>query len=215
MPARFRPAPQFQPPPVLVDLTSDQMQTAWANLADLSAAPTTIQLLASGKQTVSFLAEHMKPGVAPSDPTKIDRLIEDLQSTRFVTRQAATIELEKAGPAAEPALLKVLESKPPLEVSRRIEAILARFPILQAQFHNGLQALALHASPDALALLATLSRGHATAWQTKEAAAACEMMRTASWHMVVYGPLQAQAEFQQQLLKTYWDDLKKRPPNAR
>jgi hypothetical protein len=218
--ARARPSnrpqtPQFEAPPPLVELTKEQMRSAWEDLADPSKAQATVQLLAAGKQTVLLLSEHMKPAAALPGSDRIDRLIKDLQDTRFATRQAATAELEKLGPAAEPALRKVLESQPPLEVSRRIEAVFARWPILQAQFSNGLRALALQASPDALALLAALSKGHAAAWQTSAATAACELLRTACWHMLVYGPARAHMEADEELLKQYWLDLQKRPPNAR
>lgn len=205
---RLRPPLPLPAPPSFVDLTKEQMQSAWDDLASVGKAPTTVQLLATGNQTVSLLAEHMKPGTAPADPARINQLIEDLQSDRFATRQAAAMELEKLGPSVEPALRKVLDGHPPLEVSRRVETILARFPIIQFQFQNGLQTLMLHGSSEALALLATLSKGHSAAWQTQAAAATCERVRTANWNLLVYGPAQAQAEFEQQLLKQYWEDLK-------
>jgi hypothetical protein len=164
---------------------------------------------------VVLLAERMKPAAPPPGPAQLSRLIQDLQASRFSTRQAATVELEKIGPVAEPALRKVLESQPSLEVSRRIEAILAHASIRQYQFRNGLQVLALLASPDALALLAALSKGHASAWQTTEATATCELLRTGCWNMLVYGPARAELDFQNEILQHYLDQQKKRPPNAR
>jgi hypothetical protein len=207
--------PQFDAPPPLVDLTKEQLRSAWEDLADPTKVEATVRLLATGKQTVSLLSEHMKPGAAPPEPAQIDRPVEGLQSARFEIRQAAALELERIGPVVERALRKVLEDRPPLEVSRRIELILARFPIVQCQFRNGLRTLMLVGSPSALALLVTLTRGHSSAWQTSEALATCERIRTASWYMLINGPAQAYADFEQELLKKYWEDLKNRPPNAR
>lgn len=207
--------PRFDPPPALVDLTKEQMQSAWDDLGDPTKAETAIRLLATGKQAVSLLAEYMKPAIAPPSSGRIDQLIEDLQSTRFATRQAAVTELEKIGLATEPALRKALTNQPPLELSRRIEAILAKLLTMQTQFRNGLQVLELLAAPDALLLLATLSKGHAASWQTSEAMATCDMVRTACWYLRVYGPAQAAEEFQEEIFKQYYKDLEKRPPNTR
>lgn len=195
--------PRFDPPPPLVDLTKEQLKSAWDDLGDPTKAETAVRLLATGKYAVSLLAEHMKPATAPPGLGRIDQLIEDLQSPQFATRQVAAIELEKIGLPTEPALRKALTNQPPLELSRRIEAILAKLLTMQAQFRNGLQVLELLATPDALLLLATLSKGHAAAWQTIDATATCEMVRTACWYLRVYGPAQAAEDFQEELFKQF------------
>jgi hypothetical protein len=185
---------QFTPPPALVDLTDDQLHGAWNDLADPQKADAAVQLLGASKQTVSLLSEHLKPAAAPADVERVEQLIEELQSNRFATRQAATAELEKFGPAAEPALRKVLNGHPNLELSRRIEAILEHWHRFRNQFCAGLRALTMQGSPAALELLTALAKGHAASWRTEAAIGACEQLRTANWYMQVYGPLQAQAE---------------------
>jgi hypothetical protein len=57
---------------------------------------------------------------------QVDRLLADLDSDRFAVRQQAEAELEKMGWMVEPALCKALESKPSLEMRRRIETVLAK-----------------------------------------------------------------------------------------
>src|ERR1700677_3368828 len=99
-PPQSRQPPQFAPPPPLVDLTKEQLQSAWDDLADAANAQNIVRVLAAGKQTVALLAEHMKPGSAPPASTRIDQLVEGLQSDRFATRQAASVALEKIGPDA-------------------------------------------------------------------------------------------------------------------
>ena len=47
----------------------------------------------------------------------------DLDNESFTARQQAESELEKMGPAIEPALRKALEGKSSLEVRRRIEKV--------------------------------------------------------------------------------------------
>jgi hypothetical protein len=51
-------------------------------------------------------------------------LLADLESNEFAVRRKAVAELEKLGEQVEAALRQHLESKPPLEARRRVEALL-------------------------------------------------------------------------------------------
>jgi hypothetical protein len=103
------------PASVWADLASDEPATRAGAVAALEAA---------GPQAVAFLRERLKPVAA--DARRIDALIEQLDSPRFVQRQQATEELEYLGKIAQPQLEKALASKPPLEVRRRVEQLLKR-----------------------------------------------------------------------------------------
>src|SRR5262249_49645165 len=60
-------------------------------------------------------------------PDRVKKLLKDLHSDTFTVRQAATAELQSLGPDVEDALRQALKERPPLEVQRRIEGVLAKF----------------------------------------------------------------------------------------
>src|SRR5262249_56718975 len=62
--------------------------------------------------------------VAPAPADQVARLVADLDSERFTTRQNAAQALEALGEAAEGAVRKILEGKASLEVRRRLEQFL-------------------------------------------------------------------------------------------
>jgi len=62
--------------------------------------------------------------VAPARFKKIGQWIADLDNNDFQKRAKASKELEKLGDLAEPALKKLLASKPPVEVRRRAQMLL-------------------------------------------------------------------------------------------
>jgi HEAT repeat protein len=63
----------------------------------------------------------------PLDRKKAEAWLRDLDDDSFATREAARQGLEKLGIAAKPLLRDALKGRPPLEVRRRIEELLARF----------------------------------------------------------------------------------------
>jgi hypothetical protein len=176
------PSFQLTQPPALQDLKPEQFQSAWNQLASVNQAEAYagITILATAKQTVPFLIERLQPAT-PADAAKIARLIEDLDSNAFAKRQKAATELEKIGPPAEPALRKALESKPALELRRRVESILERMLSLRLQSRRSLQVLLLLATPEAIGLLASLTVEKPGAWQTAEAKATFGQMRRITW----------------------------------
>ena len=80
------------------------------------------QLTARPTEAVAFLQKRM-----PLDGGKqktIAQRIAELDAKQFRVRQEASLTLENTGELARPELLQALQTKPPLEVRRRIEDIL-------------------------------------------------------------------------------------------
>jgi hypothetical protein len=80
------------------------------------------KLIASPGRTVPFLKKRLL--VPAADGARLRRLIADLDSDEFATREAASLALAKLGRAAGPALRAALRGKPSLEMRRRLDALL-------------------------------------------------------------------------------------------
>ena len=64
------------------------------------------------------------PGqTAPVDPQVLKKLIDDLDAPQFAARQKAEAALEKLGDLAAPAIKARQASNPPLDTTRRLEAL--------------------------------------------------------------------------------------------
>ena len=83
------------------------------------------ELVRGGESTVKFLGEQMRPVSGPETALLAKRLAE-LASADFEVRDRANLDLEQWGMAVELDLRKTLEEKPPLEVRRRVELLLAK-----------------------------------------------------------------------------------------
>lgn len=108
------------------NLSAKELQDLWADLAsaDAAVAYRAIGKLEAGSQnSVPFLREQLRP-ISPVDAGTVARLIADLDSDRFETREHATEHLEKLAELAEPALRQALLDKPPLERRQRINRLL-------------------------------------------------------------------------------------------
>jgi hypothetical protein len=157
------------------------LEGAWADLADAapSGAYAAIASLAGRpEQAVSFLGERLKPAPA-IDARRVARLLTDLDSEVFKTRQTAMKELLRLGGRVEPALLRTLNAKPSLEVRFRVKALLetlSREPISADDLRalRAVQVLERIGSAGAKRLLRTLSRGDkdaALTWSARTALA--------------------------------------------
>src|SRR5262249_14935920 len=82
-------------------------------------------LTADPKQAVPFIGEHLRD-LAASDPKRIPKLIADLDSQSFETREAAEKKLEALNKLAEPALREAIAGRVSLEVRRRSERLLEK-----------------------------------------------------------------------------------------
>jgi hypothetical protein len=80
----------------------------------------TFGLLVLGGLAASATAHPQPEG----PPGRIERLVGDLDHERFPVREAATAELKRLGPAAAPALRRLLAGPVSAEARRRAEAIL-------------------------------------------------------------------------------------------
>jgi WD40 repeat protein len=119
------------PRPLPAKITEAELQDHWQMLATRDAKvafKARCYLRAAAEQTVPLIKERIRP-VPPIWPKQIDAWIGQLDSKSFKEREHAMRELEKAGFSGELALMKALESNPPLEVRQRIEMLL---PKLQA-----------------------------------------------------------------------------------
>src|SRR5262249_4556906 len=131
-----------------------------------------------GDAAVAFLKTRLFPVPSPDAALarRATQFVEELNADAFDARQKATVELEKLGAAAVPALRKALASRPSLEGRPRVEQILAgcerKGAPLQLRNSRALEALELIATPAARELLRSLAQGEATARLTQEARAA-------------------------------------------
>jgi hypothetical protein len=146
------------------DLASADGAKAYRAVAALGADPA---------RAVALLTERLRPEKAP-DRARIPRLIADLDSDSFDTREKATAELENFGELAAPALKKALLGKPSAELQRRAEELLeglAARPLLPERRRQlrGVEVLEGLGTPQARKALAKLADGPAGAWLTQEA----------------------------------------------
>lgn len=157
-------------------LSAAQLQSLWRDLIDNDAGRAyraLWKIALSPKQALPYLAERLRP-VAPLDAEQrkqVDRLLADLDSDRFTVRQQAEADLEKIGLIIEPTLRKALDSKPSLEVRRRIEKVLENLASERLRITRALEAVEHMNTREAHRLLEALANGASHAWLTEEARA--------------------------------------------
>src|SRR5262249_20408912 len=121
---------------------------------------------------------HLHP-VPTVEAKQVARLLADLDSERFATRNAATKELAKLGEAVEGDLRKVLQTKPPLELRQRVEGILKKLEGPEKlRNRRALELLEWMGSDGAEKLLAELAQGQQQAWFTRQAKASLDRLKT-------------------------------------
>jgi hypothetical protein len=128
-------------------------------------------LVGAPREAVPFLTERLRQ-VTPVDPQHVARLVDDLGSDSFETRQKATEELRSFGRVAEIALTKTLAAKPSLEVQRRLEDLLKvayRLPPTEQRAAGALTVLEHLGTAEAHQAIEELARGTPDAWLTEEA----------------------------------------------
>ncbi len=109
-------------------LSADKLLELWKSLASPDAEESGRVIWSFGadpKKSIPFIMERLR-GLPSTDPERIRKLIAELDSEIFTTRQAAQKHLEALGKRAEPALRTALAQRPSLELSRRIESVLAK-----------------------------------------------------------------------------------------
>jgi hypothetical protein len=164
-------------------LTPQQQETLWNDLADANAGKAhqaVWALVAAPAQAVPLLQTRLQP-TAPADPQKLARWLADLDSTEFDVREQATLELEKLGDSAVPALKKALADNPPLEARRRLEQVLDKLagasPSLEVLRDLRAVAVLEHiGTKESQQLLQKLAQGAVGARLTRDAQAALERL---------------------------------------
>jgi hypothetical protein len=133
-------------------------------------------LASLGDDATAFLGKEMKQAVPFA--LRVRKLIADLDSGAFATRQAAQQELDRLGEAGEPFLREALAKGPSAEVKRVVERLLARLDRAgptPERLRDGrvLTVLERIGSPAARSLLERLGKGASAAYLTEEARQAC------------------------------------------
>jgi RNA polymerase sigma factor (sigma-70 family) len=159
-------------------LAQHELSACWQDLAELDAArayKAMRTLWSRPAEAADYLRAHLHPA-EPAEGKQIARLIGDLGSDRFGVRKHAADELTKLGDLGIPACRKALEGQPPLEVRRRLQAILER------QVHDrhnptgdhlralrAVEVLEMAGGPEPSRILEALARGAPEARLTREA----------------------------------------------
>jgi WD40 repeat protein len=167
-------------PPVV----ASDLDRLWTELADGKAATAyraVGALAAHPGLAVPLLRKRLQPAAVPAE-REIDRLLADLDSDDFATRERATTALAKLGEPAESALRELLAAHPSPEARLRAERLLERLekPALSPDQLRTLRALEVLESgdtPEARAVLEALAGGLPAAQLTREARAALERLR--------------------------------------
>jgi len=163
------------------DLDQKTLADLWSDVGDeASKAYRAIWTLAdSPTSALAFLKDHLKPAQEP-DPKHVQRLLADLDSDQFVTRDKAAKELAKLGEQIEPSLRKALEGQPSEEVRRQVKAILDAPRAVPSgetlRTLRAIQVLERIGTPEARDVLKKLAAGAAAARETREALESLERL---------------------------------------
>jgi hypothetical protein len=135
------------------------------------------RLIASPKAAVSVIGRQLKP--VAIDRARVRRLLTDLNSDRYETRQRAESQLAELGSDIETEIRQAMNAKPSLEVYRRLERLLrASSPAAprNVQRTRALEVLEHIATPEAVALLKKLAAGVPGSRLTREARESVERL---------------------------------------
>ena len=166
-----------------VTLEPEQVRRLWADLQKddaVEAYRAICTLSADPAHTLPVLRKELRPGRGP-DAKRIGRIIADLDSDEFDTREKASQELERLDKGAEPAVRRALAGGASAEVRSRLERWLAQ-PEKAASAPEDLQTLRAVevlgriGSTEAKEILKTLAKGAAEGRLTREAKATLERL---------------------------------------
>src|SRR5262249_11354114 len=154
------------PGPAAVELQPPEVESLWTDLVGDDAGKAfrgILRLAAAPRQAVPFLGERLRPA-APAEARVVEGLVADLDGDKFQVRQKALSGLEQLGDLAVPILQKVLASKPSLEISRRVEPLLAKLTrgtltAEQVRLVRAVEVLEKVGTPEAVRGLETLAGG--------------------------------------------------------
>jgi RNA polymerase sigma factor (sigma-70 family) len=156
-------------------LSPEALKARWDDLVSPDAAKAyraVWALAASPEESVPFVRSRL---ARVATPRGIERLIADLDSDRFATRQQAERELARLGYDAEASLRRALENRRlSLEMRSRLEQLLRRLELSPEwmRYLRALQVLEYSATPEARQVLQGLAEGAPGSRLTREAKAA-------------------------------------------
>jgi RNA polymerase sigma factor (sigma-70 family) len=157
--------------------TARDLEALWTDLADKDprkAYRAIWSLAQAPRQSVPWLQKQLRPVVVSAGlKQRMERLLTDLDGTRFAVRQKAATELEKLGEVAAPALRRALANKLSVEARQRVERLLHKLAASPEALRSlrALEALALVDSREARQVFQTLAEGMPEARLTQEAKA--------------------------------------------
>jgi hypothetical protein len=152
----------------------DDLRFSWDQLADSDGwkAFDALCRLEKYPQAAVALAKSGLPAAAPIDEAPLIKLLPDLGSSNFQVRQRAVKALERAGEQAADLVRRAQAQSPNVEHRRHLTNLLDRLdgPLhrpehLQAM--RGVELLESIGTPEARAVLVSLSQGAPRAWLTR------------------------------------------------
>ncbi|HEY7307786.1 MAG TPA: sigma-70 family RNA polymerase sigma factor [Gemmataceae bacterium] len=157
-------------------ISATRLEELWSELgsADAAKAYRALRTLAMiPTQSIRLLRQRL-PKSTRANTAKINRLLADLDSEQFETRERATRGLQALGMPAVPAMRRSLREQPSLEVRRRLEQILEKLEsgersADELRVLRAVEALELAATPEARRLLDELSQRSSEDWLAQEA----------------------------------------------
>jgi hypothetical protein len=167
------------------ELSAKDLEDLWGELAVPDAARAhraQLRLAAAPGPAAALIRKRLPPAVGkPVDTGKVERLVAELDSDSFTTRERAARELEQVGQPAQPALRRALEARPGLEKRRRLERLLeglsrTRPSAVPVRHTRALEVLERLGTPEAREVLDELARGDPYARLTQEAKASLQRL---------------------------------------
>jgi hypothetical protein len=162
--------------PNSTELDEKQLEQVWDGLGDNEAARgvQACAILYGDKKSIPFLKKKLVPAnfaVPEVDEKVVTRLIGDLESEEFRTREKAMTELGKMAPAILTQLEKALKEATSAEQRTRLARLVetAKGRSVQTQGRRALEVLVALQTPAAKDLLENLSRGPEKEWLTTAA----------------------------------------------
>jgi RNA polymerase sigma factor (sigma-70 family) len=170
-----------QRPRKAAEPSAQELDAAWQKLGGDAAAAYAATTVLATDRALPLLRERLQPAAEP-DAKQVGRLLADLDSNDFATRQKAAKELENLGELVAPALRKALAGRPSAEMKRQLELLLEALDGVtlsgeQLRGTRAVEALEMNASAEAKTVLEKLAAGVPGAMLTREAKAALERWR--------------------------------------
>jgi RNA polymerase sigma factor (sigma-70 family) len=165
-------------------LSPAELEACWADLAGgdaVKAHQALWQLVGDPERCVPLFQKGLAP-VPVIGADKLRQFVKDMESDQFAVRQKAAEELEKLGDVAEATLRAAAQSGPSLELSRRLQEVLAKLDGPPApspdrlRLLRGIEALEHIGTAEARQVLQKLAEGQPGAAPTRNAQGALERL---------------------------------------